>query len=396
MSRLSVVASVSFLAIVAWLAGTAPVAAQGSVALAGKVTAEQQALEGVLVSARKNDSSITVTVVSGKDGSYSFPAGRLEPGQYFLRIRAVGYDLDGPDRVTVASDKATTADLALRPAKDIASQLTNAEWLASMPGSDAEKGQLLNCVGCHTLARPLNSKYSAEEFLTIVLPRMQGYVNQSIPAHPQLRHAERLMEERGDQRVQVYRGAAEYLASVNLSSHPTWNFDFKTLPRPTGAATGVLYTEYDLPRETIEPHDVIVDASGMVWFSSFGEQNLGRLDPKTGKVTEFAIPEHKPGFPTGLLGLRTDPEGNLWFGNMPRSPDLIRGPKPSSSGRWKAKRISMRPRSTWPVRKAPASTARYGHRTTALPGFTASISRPEESKPSCRSRAWPDHTMSMT
>jgi streptogramin lyase len=124
------------------------------------------------------------------------------------------------------------------------------------------------------------------------------------------------MEERGDQRVQIYRGAAEYLAGVNLSARPTWNFDFKTLPRPSGAATRVVYTEYDLPRETIEPHDVIVDNSGMVWFSSFGEQNLGRLDPGTGKVTEFAIAEHKPGFPTGLLGLRADGEGNLWFGNM--------------------------------------------------------------------------------
>ena len=316
MPRLCVVASASCLVMATWLGSTAPSAAQGSVVLAGKVTVGQEALEGVLVSARKSDSSITVTVVSGKDGSYSFPAGRLEPGQYSLRIRAIGYDLDGPDRVMVASDKATMADLVLRPAKDIASQLTNAEWLASMPGSDAEKGQMLNCVGCHTLARPLNSKYSAEEFLTIVLPRMQGYVNQSIPAHPQLRHAERLMEERGDQRVQVYRGAAEYLASVNLSSRPSWNFEFKTLPRPTGAATRVIYTEYDLPRETIEPHDVIVDNRGMVWFSSFGEQNLGRLDPKTGDVIEFAIPEHKPGFPTGLLGLRTDGEGNLWFGNM--------------------------------------------------------------------------------
>jgi streptogramin lyase len=175
---------------------------------------------------------------------------------------------------------------------------------------------LLNCVGCHTLARPLNSKYSADDFLTTILPRMQGYVNQSIPAHPQLRRAERLMEERGDQRVQVYRGAAEYLASINLSSHPTWNFELKTLPRPTGAATRVIYTEYDLPRETIEPHDVIVDRRGTVWYSSFGEQNLGRLDPKTGAVTEFAIPEHKPGFPTGLLGLRSDQDGNLWFGNM--------------------------------------------------------------------------------
>ncbi len=74
-----------------------------------------------------------------------------------------------------------------------------------MPGTDAQKGQLLNCVGCHTLSRPLNSKYSADDFLTMILPRMQSYVNQSIPMHPQLRHAERRMEEQGDQRVQVYR-----------------------------------------------------------------------------------------------------------------------------------------------------------------------------------------------
>jgi len=316
MSRLSIFADIACLVVAAWLAGTGQLAAQAGPALAGKVTAGQEALEGVLVSAKKSGSTITVTVVSDKDGRYSFPAARLEPGRYSLRIRATGYDLDGSDQVLVAADKTATADLALRKTGDISTQLTNAEWLASLPGTDAQKGQLLNCVGCHTLARPLNSKYSADDFLTTILPRMQGYVNQSIPAHPQLRRAERLMEERGDQRVQVYRGAAEYLASINLSSHPTWNFELKTLPRPTGAATRVIYTEYDLPRETIEPHDVVVDSRGTVWYSSFGEQNLGRLDPKTGTVTEFAIPEHKPGFPTGLLGLRSDQEGNLWFGNM--------------------------------------------------------------------------------
>jgi hypothetical protein len=145
---------------------------------------------------------------------------------------------------------------------------------------------------------------------------MQGYVNQSIPQHPQLRRAERLMEERGDQRVQVYRAVAEYLASINLSSGPQWRYALKTLPRPAGRATRVIYTEYDLPRDTISPHDVIVDGGGIAWYSSFGEQNLGRLDPRTGKVTEFPIPEHKPGFPTGLLGLRNDRAGNLWLGNM--------------------------------------------------------------------------------
>src|SRR6202047_1413145 len=313
MSRLSMVTSISCLVVAAWLSGAGQLAAQAGPALAGKGTAGQEALEGVLVSAKKSGSTITITVVSDKDGRYSFPAARLEPGRYSLRIRATGYDLDGPDQLLVAPDKTATADLALRKSEDIAAQLTNAEWRASMPGTDAQKGQLLNCVGCHTLDRPLRSKYSADDFMTIILPRMQGYVNQSIPAHPQLRRAERLMEERGDQRVQVYRGAAEFLASINLSSRPQWNFELKTLPRPTGAATRVIYTEYDLPRETISPHDVIVDGRGMVWYSSFGEQNLGRLDPRTGKVTEFPIEEHKPGFPTGLLGLRSDREGNLWL-----------------------------------------------------------------------------------
>jgi streptogramin lyase len=299
------------------LACAGPAGAQQSGAtLTGTVMAGPEALEGVLVSAKKNGSTITTTVVSDKHGRYRFPAGRLEAGAYSLRIRAVGYDLDGPAQVSVATDQVTTADLKLRAAQDIASQLTNAEWLASMPGTDAQKGQLLNCVGCHTLARPLYSKYTADEFLTQILPRMQGYVNQSMPLHPQLRRAERLREERGDQRVQVYRAAADYLASINLSSHPTWNFELKTLPRPTGAATRVIYTEYDLPRESIEPHDVIVDDKGTVWFSSFGEQYLGKLDPRTGKLKEFEIPEHKPGFPTGLLGLRSDADGNLWFGNM--------------------------------------------------------------------------------
>jgi streptogramin lyase len=316
MPRRSMVTSVSFLVFAALLAGTGNLAAQTGSALSGKVTAGQDTLEGVLVSAKKDGSNITVTVVSDKDGRYSFPAARLEPGRYSLRIRAAGYDLANSDPVSVAADKTSTADLALRKTEDLASQLSNAEWLASMPGTDAQKGQLLNCVGCHKLERPLRSSYSADDFMTIILPRMQGYVNQSIPAHPQLRRAERLMEERGDQRVQVYRGTAEFLASINLSSHPQWNFELKTLPRPTGAATRVIYTEYDLPRETISPHDVIVDASGMVWYSSFGEQNLGRLDPRTGKVTEFPIEEHKPGFPTGSLGLRSDRDGNLWLGNM--------------------------------------------------------------------------------
>ena len=65
------------------------------------------------------------------------------------------------------------------------------------------------------------------------------------------------MEERGDSRVQIYQGAADFLATVNLSSGPQWNFHLDPMPRPGGRATRVIYTEYDLPRDTIEPHDVL-------------------------------------------------------------------------------------------------------------------------------------------
>jgi streptogramin lyase len=293
-----------------------PSHAQAPAALAGKVSsAEEGAMEGVLVSAKKAGSTITVTVVSDAEGRYSFPAKKLSPGKYSLKVRAVGYELESPSTIQVGK-AATVADLKLRKTEDLAAQLSNGEWMTSMPGDDRQKGQLLNCVGCHSLERIARSRYDAETFTKAVLPRMQGYVNQSIPQHPQLRKAERLMEERGDQRVQVYRSTAEYLSTVNLAESPKWGYELKTYPRPKGRATRVIYTEYDLPRETIEPHDVVVDKQGIAWYSSFGEQNLGRLDPKTGQVKEFEIKKHKPEFPTGLLGLREDRDGNLWLGNM--------------------------------------------------------------------------------
>src|SRR6201997_2862838 len=293
----------------------APAQAQGA-ALTGLVSsAEEPAMEGVLVSATRAGSNITVTVVTGADGRYSFPQNRLAPGQYTLAVRAVGYELDQPSKVEIGA-AAATADLQLRKAGDLAAQLSNGEWMASVPGTDQEKGQLLNCVGCHTLQRIVRSKYDADAFLTQILPRMQGYVQQSLPIHSQLRPAERLMEEQGEDRIEIYRSVAQYLSTINLSATNQWKYDLKTLPRPKGAATRVIYTEYDLPREEMAPHDVIVDRDGIVWFGNFGEQKLGRLDPKTGKVSEYPYPMHRDNAPTGSLGLRADASGNLWLGNM--------------------------------------------------------------------------------
>ena len=290
--------------------------ARAQTALSGLVSsAEEGPMEGVLVTARRDGATMAITVVSNAQGRYSFPAAKLAPGHYTLAIRAVGYDLDGKATAAVAAGNAASADLKLTKTRNIAAQLTNAEWIDSVPGTPVQKDALFNCVGCHTLERIVRSTHDADEFVA-TMKRMSTYANQSLPVRPQKRKAQRLLEERGAQREALFKKRAEWLASINLSQGDTWEFPFKTLARPKGRATQVIITEYDLPRPLIEPHDVIVDKDGYAWYTNFGEENVGRLDPKSGQVTEYALPELKPGWPQGSLGLHPDQEGNLWIGMM--------------------------------------------------------------------------------
>jgi streptogramin lyase len=238
-----------------------------------------------------------------------FPAAKLGAGRYKLRIRAVGYELEGPDAIEVPDSRPTSLDLVLRPTNDFAAQLTSTEWLISMPGTAEQKRPLIECMSCHTLERVVRSKYTADEFVP-VLKRMANYANNSIMARVQPRMAER---EVPDERA---RKVAQYLASVNLSANAVWPYPLGNLLRPTGRATRVVITEYDLPRKTIAPHDVRTDASGAVWYSNFVEPYLGRLDPVTGAHTEYAYPVAKPGFPTGALALEPDRDGNWWLALM--------------------------------------------------------------------------------
>jgi virginiamycin B lyase len=282
------------------------------VALTGGVTSQEEgAMEGVVVSAKKNGSTITVSVVSDGQGVYSFPANRLEPGHYSLKIRAVGYDLVGVATVDVVEHKAATIDLALRKTKNIAPQLTNAEWMLSVPGIEEQKANLLNCVGCHTLDRVIRSTHDANEFVDAIW-RMIGYAQVSQPIKPQRRVEIPTWAGPPEQ----YRKLAEYLSTFNRSPGSKWGYPLKTLPRPTGPATRVIITEYGLPRPTVEPHDVIVDEHGIVWYSDFGEQFFGRLNPKTGKVTEWPVPELKPDYPKGMCDLEEDQNGEFWLGMM--------------------------------------------------------------------------------
>ena len=144
--------------------GAAALAQTDTPRLTGQVTSSDEgAMEGVLVSAQQLGSPITVTVVSGHSGQFTFPPAKLRPGRYALRIRAVGYDLDSPQYADLSAEQATTVDLKLRKTEDLASQLTSTEWLISMPGTADQKRPLIECMSCHTLERVVRSTFTAQE-----------------------------------------------------------------------------------------------------------------------------------------------------------------------------------------------------------------------------------------
>jgi len=288
-----------------WAQATVPVA------ITGHVTSDAEgAMEGVVITARKAGAKFSISVVTDAQGRYSFPVDRLEPGQYSLAIRAVGYDLGSKTTADVAVEKTATADLKLAKTRRLPSQLTNAEWMASIPGTEEQKAFLLNCVGCHTLERIVRSSHDADEW-TNVIHRMMGYAAVSQPIKPQ-----RLMDPARAGTPEQYRRPAEYLATINLSAAPNWEYPLKTASRAKGQSTRVIITEYDLARPTTEPHDVVVAKDGMIWYTDFGEPYISKFDPKTLELTEYPVKIFKPQHPVGLLDLGVDKNGTFWFDTM--------------------------------------------------------------------------------
>jgi virginiamycin B lyase len=70
------------------------------------------------------------------------------------------------------------------------------------------------------------------------------------------------------------------------------------------------FNEWDLPRGA-RPHGLVVDSSGIVWYTGNGNGTIGQLDPKTGKVAEHKVPSG--GDPHTLV---IDDKGVIWFSNQ--------------------------------------------------------------------------------
>jgi streptogramin lyase len=270
-------------------------------------TDKGEPLEGIMVQLISGKSAIRTTVFSDADGRYEFP--KLEAGAYTLRIaRPREFNpfvkekvaIDGATALDdIALTRVTTQEL-LPPLKPILAQMTGTEWLTSLSGSGEEKKLLTqNCNWCHSYQQIFRNHYDEHGWQQIVNRMTHGAGSPLILMRPNGRFNDVLEQQ-----------LVKWLATVRGPDAP--DPSFVPLPRPRGRQTHVIVTEYELPRLEMATHDVAGDGKGNIWYSTHRSSFVGRLDPRTGKVTEYHVPlPDKEALP-GTHWIHVDAKGNVW------------------------------------------------------------------------------------
>jgi streptogramin lyase len=313
-------------------------------ALVGSIRrADGKALEGVPVSARASDKTITTTVFTDEQGEYFFPT--LESGPYRVWAQAVGYETARAN-LTLDTTRQTRQAFTLNRLKDFTLQLSGSEWMAALPEDTKEQRRMKeifqnNCAMCHSVGAVLQHRFDEQGWLAMI--EVMGRFAQSNRARTILHHKEEL---------------AKYLATVRGPGPSP--LQFKLHPRPTGDAARVVITQYDIPvvdqpdglawfngsdwsegrasHRGYLTHDVIVDFNGNAWLTAFlpardegrTERSLAKVNTQTGQVTWFMISGPMPqgerekaqylakgaqadGLDRSTHGITIDRKGIIWF-----------------------------------------------------------------------------------
>jgi streptogramin lyase/mono/diheme cytochrome c family protein len=232
--------------------------------------------------------NVRITVYTNDDGIYEFP--KMQAGAYTLRI-ATPLEFKPYRKEPVQIDGATTLDeivlekitnkLTLPPTTQIESQMSGEELFWNLPGSLEEKEAFHSLCGggCHSFQQILKNRYDERSWGALVarMVRRGGGPLINPPA------TEANPDELAQQQL-----VTKWLTKVR--GPEATDGPLRVFHRLTGPSNRAVVTEYELPRSILSAHDVYGDARGNIWYTSHFSRYIGRLDSRTGVVTEFEIP----------------------------------------------------------------------------------------------------------
>src|SRR6266850_6357381 len=208
--------------------------------LSGAIAARSgQKLEGVTVSAKLEDSTITTSVYTDPAGNYYFPP--LPAGKYRVWAQALGYersngavDLSAARRHDFTLQEMTDPERRFR-------QLPGEMMVAALPEASAEDARtkkifMNNCTGCHSTSYVLQFRFD-EAGWSKIIDLMKIVPVTGVYPGPNAK-ANQIMERHQKQ-------LAAYLARARGPGESSMKVAVR--PRPTGEAARAVWTLYDLP-----------------------------------------------------------------------------------------------------------------------------------------------------
>jgi len=77
--------------------------------------------------------------------------------------------------------------------------------------------------------------------------------------------------------------------------------------------------EFQLPNAAARPRRIAISPDDAVWYTDFARGYVGRLDPKTGDVREWASPSGPKSLPYGIVSTK----GAIWYAETGAKPNTI-------------------------------------------------------------------------
>lgn len=154
-------------------------------------------------------------------------------------------------------------------------------WSQSeLPEGAGKKAIQTYCVQCHALGTVSRGGYNAEGWRNNL--NMMNNVGAGVPqseVEPLVQYLTQHLPERPKPAAVIIPGSAK-----------------------------VSIKEWLVPTPGSRPHDPLATADGAIWYTGQFANVLGRLDPKSGKIKEYRLPDK-----SGPHGLAEDKQGNVWY-----------------------------------------------------------------------------------
>jgi virginiamycin B lyase len=258
------------------------------------------------VRAQNTKTRITTIVLSDAQGRYR--AQNLPPGEYFVRATAVGYNDDSRESVQIAAGKPVSLDFTLQKGTVRWSDLTTYQGRQLLPKTDKHDLShkdvfFTSCFqSCHSFQKTM-APFNWDK---------NGWATRVRYMRDVIMGAEdsRLNDERVDD-------FASYMtAAFGPNSKPASPADlpeYKNLVRTfSDAASKIAFVEYEFRgTKGLGPWSAVEDQDGMVWIPYHNRGNeVVRLHPETGELKRFALPFTET---AGIHSAIPTSDGSVWF-----------------------------------------------------------------------------------